>query len=74
MADCVVHHDSLDTSKDKLIQPAADTFETLLECKKIRESLGGENYHIDQCNKTPVNLGEIEYFYHRKCCQKFVYA
>lgn len=74
MADCVVHYDSLDTSSDKLIRPSANTFETLLECKKIRESLGGENHHIDQCNKIPENLGEIEYFYHRKCFQKFVYA
>ncbi|CAB4024495.1 Hypothetical predicted protein, partial [Paramuricea clavata] len=61
-------------NSDKLIRPSANTFETLLECKKIRESLGGENHHIDQCNKIPENLGEIEYFYHRKCFQKFVYA
>ncbi|CAB4022282.1 Hypothetical predicted protein [Paramuricea clavata] len=60
MADCVVHYDSLDTSSDKLIRPSANTFETLLECKKIRESLGSENHHIDQCNKIPENLGEIE--------------
>ena len=74
MANCIVHYDSLDTSSDKLVQPKANTFETLLECKKIRESLGGENHHIDQCSKIPDNLGEIEYFYHRKCFQKFVYA
>jgi hypothetical protein len=46
-----------------------NTFETLLEWKKIRESLGSENHHVDQCNKIPENLGEIEYFYHRKCFQ-----
>lgn len=74
MADCIVHYDSLDTSGDKLIRPSPNTFETLHECKKIRESLGGENHHIDQCNKIPENLGEIEYFYHRKCFQKFVHA
>ena len=31
-------------------------------------------YHIEQCKRIPDNLGEIEYFYHRKCFQKFVYA
>ena len=74
MADCIIHYDSLDKSGDKLIRPSERTFETLLECKKIRESLGGENHHIDQCSKIPENLGEIEYLYHRKCFQKFVYA
>ena len=74
MADCIIHYDSLDTSGDKLIRPSERTFETLLECKKIRENLGGENHHIDQCSKIPENLGEIEYLYHRKCFQKFVYA
>ena len=74
MADCIVHYDSIDTSGDKLVRPSPNTFETLLECKKIRESLGSENHYVDQCNKIPENLGEIEYFYHRKCFQKFVYA
>ena len=73
MAECIVHYSSLDTSGDKLIQPTKTTFETLLEAKKIRESLGGENHHIDQCIRIPENLGEIEFVYHRKCFQKFVY-
>ena len=71
---CIVHYDSMDTCGDKLITPNSNTFKTLNECKKIRESIGGENYHIEQCKRIPDNLGEIEYFYHRKCFQKFVYA
>ena len=51
-----------------------NTFKTLFECKKIRETIGGENHHIEQCKRIPDNLGETEYFYHRKCFQKFVYA
>ena len=74
MANCIVHYGSLDTSDEKLIRPSQSTFETLLESKKIRKNLGGENHHIDQCNKIPENLGETEYLYHRKCFQKFVYA
>ena len=57
-----------------MIQPGERTFETLLECKKIRESLGGENHHFEQCNKIPENLKGIKFLYHRKCFQKFVYA
>ncbi len=40
----------------------------------MRKSLDGEYHHINQCDKIPESLGEIEYFYYRKCFQKLVYA
>ena len=64
---CIVHYDSIDTCGDKLITPSPNTLKTLLEYKKICESIGGENHHIEQCKRIPDNVGETEYFYHRKC-------
>ena len=46
----------------------------LTECKKIRESLGGENHHEEQCEGIPTVLNEEPLFYHRECYQKFIYA
>ena len=74
MADCIIHYNSLDTTGDRLIQQGECTSETLLECKKIRESLGGENHHFEQCIKIPENLKDIKFLYHQKCFHKFVYA
>ena len=65
---------AFDTCGDKLITPSPNTFKTLLECKKIREGIGGENHHIAQCKRISDNLGETEYVYYRKCLEKFVYA
>ena len=50
------------------------SFKTLTECKKIRESLGGENHHEDQCKGIPAVLNEESFYYHRECYQKFTYA
>eukprot|EP00794_Sanderia_malayensis_P000949 gene949-264_t len=59
MADCIVHYSSLDTSGDKLIQPNETTFETLVEAKKIKESLGSENHHTEQCSGIAENLEQL---------------
>ena len=50
------------------------SFKTSTECKKIRESLGGENHHEDQCKGIPAVLNEESFYYHRECYQKFTYA
>ena len=46
----------------------------LLECKRIRQSLGGEYGNNKQCNGVPESIGEKELYYHRECYQKFTYA
>ena len=50
------------------------SFKSLTECKKIRESLGGENHHEDQCKGIPAVLNEEPLYYHRECYQKFTFA
>ena len=70
---CTIHYDFLSTS-DKLTSLSEVSFQTLTECKKIRESLGGENHHEEQCKGIPTVLNEEPLFYHRECHQKFTYA
>ena len=50
------------------------SLETLTESKEIRESLGQENYHEEQCNDILEALGERSLFYHRECYQNFTFA
>jgi hypothetical protein len=50
---CIIHYDFLSTS-DKMTRLSEVSFKTLTECKKIRESLGGENHHEDQCKGIPA--------------------
>ena len=70
---CIIHYDFLSTS-DKLLTSLREvSLQTLTECKKIRESLGGENHHEEQCN-IPTVLNEEPLFHHRECYQKFTYA
>ena len=52
---CIIHYDFLSTS-DKLTSLSEVSFQTLTECKKIRESLGGENHHEEQCKGIPTVL------------------
>ena len=70
---CIIHYDSIRASNN-LIKANDNTFETLLDRKKIRERLGGENYHAEQCRNLPEIFEENHYFYHRECYQKFTYA
>lgn len=70
---CIIHYESISTS-ERLTKLNQSTFDTLIECKIIRESLGGANGHEIQCIKVPENFDEKQYFYHRECYQKFTYA
>lgn len=70
---CLVHYKFIKFS-DNLTPVSEKSLETLIECKKIRQKLAGENGHDEQCNNIPEELAENQYFYHRECYQKFVYA
>ncbi len=70
---CVVHYDSIKTST-ALVRLSKESFDTLTECKGIRESLGGANHHERQCQHVPTMFGDEAHFYHRECYQKFIYA
>ena len=67
---CIIHYDFTTTS-DQLIKVSQAS---LTESKEIRESLGQENHHEEQCNGIPEALGERSLFYHRECYQKFTFA
>ena len=67
---CIIHYDFITTS-DQLIKVSQASLKTLTESKEIRESLGQENHHEEQCNGIPEALGERSLFYHRECYQKF---
>ena len=69
---CIIHYDFITTS-DQLIK-MSQALKTLTESKEIRESLGQENHHEEQCNGIPEAVGERSLFYHRECCQKFTFA
>ena len=69
----IIHYDFLLTS-DKMTRLSEVSFKTLTECKKMRESLCGENHHEDQCKGIPAVLNEEPFYYHRECYQKFTYA
>ena len=70
---CIIHYDFITTS-DQLIKVNQASLKTLTESKEIRESLGQENHHEEQCNAIPEALGERSLFYHRERCQKFTFA
>ncbi len=73
-ASCCIHYQSINTS-DNLITASKNALETLIECKNIRTTLGGENHHIEQCSKVPEIIeGSSDFYYHRQCYQKFTYA
>ena len=50
------------------------SFKTLTECKRVRESLGGENHHEDKCKGIPAVLSEELFYYHGECNRKFTLA
>ena len=70
---CIIHYDFITTS-DQLIKVSQASYKVLTESKEIREWLGQENHHEEQCNGIPEALGENSRFYHRECYQKFTFA
>ena len=70
---CIIHYDFITTS-DQLIKVSQASLKPLTESKEIREPLGQENHHEEQCNGIPEALGERSLFYHKECCQKFTFA
>ena len=70
MLRCVVHYNSLNTSKE--IKPLTQaTLNTLKENKKARIQLGGANEHSKQCQSVPNVCDPTKHGYHRTCYKKF---
>ena len=72
---CCIHYDTIKTSEN-LVKASTTALQTLEECKSIREGLGGDNHHPQQCSNIPhcEDLEVVDVYYHRKCYQKFTYA
>lgn len=71
---CSIHYELIKTS-DNLITASQNTLQTLIECKRIRASLRGENHQVEQGSKIPDTIEESsDFYYHRECYQKFTYA
>ena len=54
---CIIHYHQY-SSDEKLVFVTEKTFVTLVECKSIRESLGGDNHHIEQCDLIPETFNQ----------------
>ena len=57
----MIHYDSISTS-EHLIKLSRKALDALIEFKNIREDLGGENCHANQCNNIPENCEGKEHF------------
>lgn len=71
MDKCIVHYESISTTSLREVTPT--TLSTLKNCKSIREELGGDNLHREQCDGIPEQL-DRKYHYHPECFKKFIYA
>ena len=69
---CQVHYAFINISSP-LREITEVAFKSLHENKKIREQLGGENYHREQCESVP-ELFDDTYMIHPECYKKFIYA
>ena len=70
---CIIHYDFITTSS-QLIEVSQASLKAPTESKEIRESLGQENHHQEQCTGIPEALGKRSFFYHKICYQKFTFA
>ena len=69
--ECIVHYKDIKFSK-KLIPATESSYNTLKECKRIREDLGGSNRHYEQSCRIPdIFDKDVPLFYHRECHSKF---
>ena len=73
MAKCVVHYEHIDASP-RVVPLDNDKFQTLWRAKEVREILGGENHHPDQCSTVPGTLHPATQGAHTECYKKFTYA
>ena len=69
---CQIHYSHLAVDS-KLREITEVTLKTLHENKEIREKLGGENHHYEQCYAIPHELNR-KYFVHPEYYRKVIFA
>ena len=69
---CIIHYENIN-HQNKTVKLSQQTLKILQENKEIRNKLGGENAHIQQCNSIPdIFIDELVYY--REQYQKFTYT
>ena len=56
---CIVHYHGKDYSTTKPLTP--NNIEKIRQAEALRESLGGENKHADQCSSIPDIIDESKH-------------
>ena len=69
---CIIYYDNI-TIKELLGSLTEVTLKSLKENREIRQKLGSENYHYQQCTGIPNALNS-NYYLHTECFRKFIYA
>ena len=69
---CIIHYDNI-AIKEPLRSLTEVTLKSLKENREIRQKLGGENYHCQQCAGIPDALNS-NYYLHPECFRKFICA
>ena len=69
---CIIYYDNI-TIKQLLRFLTEVTRKSLKENREIRQKLGSENYHYQQCTGIPDALNS-NYYLHTECFRKFIYA
>ena len=72
MQQCIIYYDNI-TIKEPLRSLTEVTLKSLKENREIRQKLGGENYHYQQCPGIPDALNS-NYYLHQECFRKSIYA
>ena len=72
MQQCITYYDNI-TIKEPLRSLTEVTLKSLKENREIRQKLGGENYHYQQCPGIPDALNS-NYYLHQECFRKSIYA
>lgn len=67
--DCVVHYSHIHFTKTFREVTETD-LSALQDCKRIRQSIGGEDHHVTQCQQIPDSLDK-KYMVHKECFKKF---
>ena len=67
---CIVHYDIRNQEYSELSNVSQNAYERILEAKTIREELGGDNYHEEQCLKVPDILDNSIHAMHLNPCYK----
>ena len=68
--ECIIHY-SGSKSYSKLKPVSSINEEAILKAKSIRESIGEQKYHRQQCNGIPTPIDKEKYQLHRECYLKF---